>query len=159
MLSACPWRPLGVTKGSETNVVAELRAPPETRKQAEAMGLLDGAAWAYQIWDPQQQQNVRDTSRKPVPVGDFRAQTSTMQQYILAEGLTRFQALKPLTEELSDTQVPFLLDVSLREPAMHELLLTWAQLGVFGLIRGRLRRSRIRRGPQQEKVFELLRSL
>ena len=132
---------------------------PEARKQAEAMGLLDGAAWAYQIWDPKQQQNVRDTSRKPVPVGDFRAQTSTMQQYILAEGLTRFQALKPLTEELSDTQVPFLLDVSLREPAMHELLLTWAQLGVFGLIGGRLRRSRIRRGPQQEKVFELLRSL
>ena len=82
-----------------------------------------------------------------------------MQQYILAEGLTRFQALKPLTEELSDTQVPLLLDVSLREPAMHELLLTWAQLGVFGLIGGRLRRSRIRRGPQQEKVFELLRSL
>ena len=45
-----------------------------------------------------------EPSRKPVP-GDFRAQTSTMQQYILAEGLTRFQALKPLTEELSDTPV------------------------------------------------------
>ena len=77
----------------------------------------------------------------------------------MTDGLTRFQALNALTEDLADTQVPFLLDVSLREPAMHELLLSWAQLGVFGLIGGRLRRSRVRRGPQQEKVYELLHSL
>ena len=132
---------------------------PDARKQAESMGLLEGDSWVYQIWDPQGQQNVRDRSRKPVPVEDFRGQTATLQKYILEDGLTRFQALKALTAEISDTQVPFLLDVSLREPAMHELLISWTQLGVFGLIGGRLRRSRIRRGPQQEKVFELLRSL
>ena len=132
---------------------------PDARKQAESMGLLEGDSWVYQIWDPQAQQNVRDRSRKPVPVEDFRGQTATLQKYILEDGLTRFQALKALTAEISDTQVPFLLDVSLREPAMHELLISWTQLGVFGLIGGRLRRSRIRRGPQQEKVFELLRSL
>ena len=103
--------------------------------------------------------NIRDTTRKPLPIADFQAQTETLQKYVMTDGLTRFQALKALTEDLADTQAPFLLDVSLREPAMHELLLSWAQLGVFGLIGGRLRRSRVRRGPQQEKVYELLQSL
>ena len=96
---------------------------------------------------------------KAVPIADFQAQTETLQKYVMTEGLTRFQALKALTEDLADTQVPFLLDVSLRKPAMQELRLSWAQLGVFGLIGGRLRRSRVRRGPQQEKVYELLQSL
>ena len=130
---------------------------PEARRQAEGMGLLEGEAWVYQVWDSQKQANIRDTTRKPLPIADFQAQTETLQKYVMTDG--RFQALKALSEDLANTQAPFLLDVSLREPAMRELLLSWAQLGVFGLIGGRLRRSRVRRGPQQEKVYELLQSL
>ena len=164
--TACPSASRGPEQVTLVCLIKELAAraevtfkTPDARRQAEGMGLLEGEAWVYQVWDSQKQTNIRDTTRKPLPIADFQAQMETLQKYVMTEGLTRFQALKVLTEDLADTQVPFLLDVSLREPAMHELLLSWAQLGVFGLIGGRLRRSRVRRGPQQEKVYELLQSL
>ena len=61
------------------------------------------------------QQNNRDTTRKPLSLMEFNAQAERMLKYVMGTGLTRFQALKTLTSDLENQQVPFLLDVSLRD--------------------------------------------
>ena len=54
---------------------------PDARKQAEAMGLLEGEAWVYQVWDSQKQANIRDTTRKPIPIADFQAQSWSSKNF------------------------------------------------------------------------------
>ena len=132
---------------------------PAARKEAERLGFLEGENWVYQTWDPAKKINVRDMTRAPLPVADFNTQAERLQKYVMGSGVTRFQALKQLTPDLEDQQIPFLLDVSLRDSFLHDLLLAWTQLSVFSLVGGRMRRSRIRQGPQQEQMYQMLRNL
>ena len=132
---------------------------PGAKKEAERLGFLEGEACVYQTWDADKQLNVKDPSRKPLPLADFHAQAERMLKYVTGTGLTRFQALKTITPDLENQQIPFLLDISLRDPYTHDVLLAWTQLSVFGLVGGRIRRSRIKPSHQQEQLYQLLRNL
>ena len=132
---------------------------PSARKEAERLGFLEGDAWVYQVWDPEKQHNVRDTARKPIPLADFHAQAERMLKYVMGTGLTRFQALRTLTMDLEGQQIPFLLDVSLRDSYLHDVLSAWTRLSVFSLVGGRIRRSRVKQSQQQEQLYQMLRNL
>ena len=140
-------------------LVKEVQARASLTLQTPAAGFLEGENWVYQTWDPAKKINVRDMTRAPLPVADFNTQAERLQKYVMGSGVTRFQALKQLTPDLEDQQIPFLLDVSLRDSFLHDLLLAWTQLSVFSLVGGRMRRSRIRQGPQQEQMYQMLRNL
>ena len=55
--------------------------------------------------------------------------------------------------------VPFLIDVSLRDGRMFQILNQWSRLSVWHLLHGRLRPARAKRSPAELRVHNMIRAL
>ena len=97
--------------------------------------------WQYRIWNPAAGGGTGalevDTSRAPLAQEAVLAHLAQAQKLALeASNLTRFQATRPLAEDMTGSHVAFLLDVGLRGRAtpLHKILTTLVDCECLSLI-------------------------
>ncbi|CAE7730066.1 Pol [Symbiodinium sp. CCMP2592] len=140
---------------------AQLVRKPEAKAEAQQLGIInDKGDWNYRIWNATSQQLEVDQKRMPLKADTFLEQIDKATAIVRRpDVITRFQAIAPLSETTENASIPFLLDLSLREQELHNIMLEWCELAVFELLAGRLRRARLKRPAQLEKLQELLNAL
>ena len=103
-----------------------------------------------------------DTSHTPLAQEAVLEHLAQAQKLALeASNLTRFQATRPLAEDMTGSHVAFLLDVGLRGRAtpLHKILTTLVDCECLSLIAARLRPQRLRRPPEADRLSKWLSSV
>ena len=75
------------------------------------------------------------------------------------EVIIRFCSTQKLDMNTQNALVPFLIDVSLRDGRMFQILSQWSRLSVWHLLHGRLRPARAKRSPAELRVHNMIRAL
>ena len=145
--------------GRAVGAVAVRRNPAET-----GAGTPD-LKWQYRVWNPAASGGTGalevDTSRTPLAQEAVLEHLAQAQKLALeASNLTRFQATRPLAEDMTGSHVAFLLDVGLRGRAtpLHKILTTLVDCDCLSLIAARLRPQRLRRPPAADRLSRWLSS-
>ncbi|CAE7204843.1 cdk7 [Symbiodinium sp. CCMP2592] len=126
---------------------AQLVRKPEAKAEAQQLGIInDKGDWNYRIWNATSQKLEVDQKRMPLKADTFLEQIDKATAIVRRpDVITRFQAIALLSETTENASIPFLLDLSLREQELHNIMLDWCELAVFELLAGRLRRARLKR--------------
>ena len=147
-----------------------LQSDEALQKQAQELHwLTTDLKWQYRVWNPAAGGGTGalevDTSRTPLAQEAVLEHLAQAQKLALeASNLTRFQATRPLAEDMTGSHVAFLLDVGLRGRAapLHKILTTLVvdceclSLISGGDIAARLRPQRLRRPPAADGLSKLL---
>ena len=107
-----------------------LQSDEALQKQAQELHwLTPDHKWQYRVWNPAAGGGTGalevDTSRAPLTQEEVLEHLAQAQKLVLeASNLTRFQATRPLAEDMTGSHVAFLLDVGLRGRAapLHKIL-------------------------------------
>ena len=143
-----------------------LQSDETLQKQAQELHwLTPDLKWQYRVWNPAAGGGTGalevDTSRTPLAQEAVLEHLTQAQKLALeASNLTRFQATRPLAEDMTGSHVAFLLDVGLRGRAtpLHKILTTLVDCECLSLIAARLRPQRLRRPPAADRLSKWLSS-
>ena len=119
-----------------------LQSDETLQKQAQELHwLTPDLKWQYRVWNPAAGGGTGalevDTSRTPLAQETVLEHLAQAQKLALeASNLTRFQATRPLAEDMTGSHVAFLLDVGLRGRAtpLHKILTTLVDCECLSLI-------------------------
>ena len=123
--------------------------------------LTDKQDWLYMLWDKDNGKLMPDPTRNPLSTKDLQQtlqDAASMLQHH-PEVITRFCSTQRLDASTQNAQVPFLIDVSLRDGRMFQILHQWSRLSVWHLLHGRLRPARAKRNPAELRVQNMIRAL
>ena len=112
-------------------------------------------------WDKDNSKLVPDPTRPPLSTQDLQQtfqDAASMLQHT-PDMITRFCSTQRLQEDTKNAMVPFLIDVTLRDGRMFQILQRWSRLSVWHLLNGRLRPARAKLSPLELKVQGLLKTM
>ena len=123
--------------------------------------LTDKQDWRYMIWDKDNGKLAPDTTRNPLSTKELQATLQEAANLLqnTPEMLTRFSCTQRLEQETTNAMVPFLIDVTLRDSRLFQILHKWSRLSVWHLLNGRLRPARAKRSPAELRVMGMLKAL
>ena len=125
-------------------------------QQAEERGWLRQGKWLYLRWDADSQKLVEDKGREPLPADTF-LETLNEAVTFLKEGtmLHKFQATRPLVQEMKGEVLTFLSELSVRGQAsdrMFEIIRMWEGNAALKMVGVRIKGAR----PQRSKMANLI---
>ena len=144
---------------------AQQASQDENLQKAAKAGLWTNAegAWLYKRWDPQAKSLVTMETPPLTAAALLHTLEELLQDVRTTDGLRKFHASRPLTEELAnqamDQEVCFSIQVALRGEAgqrMYQNLNKLCDNMVLKLLKSRLRPERNQRNGMAKLVEELL---
>ena len=123
--------------------------------------ITDKQDWRYMTWDKDNGKLVPDGTRSPMTTKDLQKSLQEAANMLQnsPEMITRFCSTQKLLPETTNAMIPFLIDVTLRDGRMYQILHQWSQLSVWHLLNGRLRPARAKRTPLEIKIQNLLKAM
>ena len=123
--------------------------------------ITDKQDWRYMTWDKDNGKLVPDGTRSPMTTKDLQKSLQEAASLLQnsPEMITRFCSTQKLLPETTNAMIPFLIDVTLRDGRMYQILHQWSQLSVWRLLNGRLRPARAKRTPIEIKIQNLLKAM
>ena len=134
---------------------------PEAMKEAVQLGLMNADhKWLYRKWDPEASKVVVDPNRQPLdPSSLDQVLHKLMSTVSKGGGIKRFEAMKPLAEDMTGEQIPFLIETSIRDDAFHVSVGMLTDLAALELIGARMRGQRAQRSNQADQLQKFLQNL
>ena len=134
---------------------------PEAMKEAAQLGLMNtDHKWLYRKWDPEASKVIVDPNRPPLDPSSLDQILHTLMTTInKGGGIKRFEAMKPLADDMTGEQIPFLVETSVRDDAFHASMWMLTDLAALELIGARMRGQRAQRSNQADQLQKLLQSL